>query len=146
MANYTLKKKGGGQTVSKTVILVFDIDGTLAQHEAGNNPLDKFIPKERMVQLAKYAQRPEVGRMAIVTARPEASRALTEKWIREQGLVPEFVLMRAEGDTRPDSEVRVDQVKECQRRLGNGLILYDDKLPNCKAVEAALGVPCIHIE
>lgn len=131
---------------SKNVILVFDIDGTLAEYENEGKSLDGFAPKERTVQLAKYAQKPEVGRMAIVTARPEASRALTEKWVRKQGLKPEFLLMRAEGDARPDSEVRVDQVKECQRRLGKDLILYDDKLPNCKAVEAALGVPCIHVK
>lgn len=128
---------------SQTSTLLFDIDGTLAQLSNFDADLTKITPKRDILQIAKAAQ--NVGKMAIVTARPESSRKDTETWIKAQGLDPKFLLMRGTGDTRPDFEVRVDQVRELMKKLGNNVILYDDKLSNCRAVEKALGVICIHI-
>jgi hypothetical protein len=126
-------------------ILIFDIDGTLAKKENFDVPLPEIDPKRDILGIALTAQKPKMGRMAIVTARPEAVRQDTEEWVRKHKLKPEFLLMRKEGDLRPDYEVRVDQVRELIKKMGGNVILYDDKLSNCKAVEKALGVTCIHV-
>jgi hypothetical protein len=128
-------------------ILVFDIDGTLAKKEDfGSMDLVSIPAKDNIVRIAKAAQRPDMGRMAIVTARPESSRKGTEAWVKKHGLKPEFLLMRGEGDSRPDFEVRVDQVRSLMKRMGNNIILYDDKQSNCEAVRKALGITCNHIK
>lgn len=130
-------------------ISIFDIDGTLAKKEGSYDNLVNIPPKEQVVKIAKAIVKAGGGKMAIVTARPEESREDTEAWLGKQGLKPEFLLMRKEGDVRPDYEVRVDQVKEVMKRLGKmggNTILYDDKVSNCKAVEKALGITCIHIQ
>lgn len=129
-------------------IAAFDIDGTLAQKGDFSDLLN--IPaKESVVKIAKAMSKMSGSKMAVVTARPEESRKETEEWLRKQGLRPQFLLMRGKGDVRPDYEVRVDQVREVIKRLGKAggnVILYDDKMSNCKAVEKALGVTCIHIQ
>lgn len=129
-------------------IAVFDIDGTLAKK--GNfGDLLSIPPKEQVIKIAKAIAKLKGSKMAIVTARPSESRGDTEAWLKKHGLKPEFFLTRKEGDVRPDHEVRVDQVKEVMRKLGKtggNTILYDDKITNCKAVEKALGITCIHIQ
>lgn len=130
-------------------ISVFDIDGTLAKKDGGYDNLLSIPPKDSVVKIAKAISKMPGSKMAIVTARPEESRADTEAWLRKHGLKPEFLLLRKEGDVRPDHEVRVDQVKEVIKRLGKtggNVILYDDKMSNCRAVEKALGINCIHMQ
>lgn len=126
-------------------ILIFDIDGTLAKKGNFYGNLRELPPKMNIVRIALAAQKPGMGRMAIVTARPESDRNDTEAWVKKQGLKPEYLLMRREGDTRPDYEVRVDQVKNLMKKMGANVTLYDDKESNCKAVKKSLGVNCIHI-
>lgn len=131
--------------MDKRSILIFDIDGTLARNDDPEAPLLEMKPKRSIMGIALAAQKPEMGRFAIVTARPESVRQDTEQWVRKHNLKPEFLLMREPGDTRPDYEVRVDQVREIMKKMGSNVILYDDKLSNCKSVEKALGVTCIHV-
>ena len=125
--------------------LIFDIDGTLAKKGDFSGSLRELAPKMGIVKIALAAQKPQMGRMAIVTARPEFDREDTEAWVRKHGLKPEYLLMRKNGDSRPDHEVRVDQVKELTKKMGGNVILYDDKESNCKAVKKSLGVNCVHV-
>lgn len=126
-------------------ILVFDIDGTLAKKGDGYSNLRDLQPKVSIVSIALAAQKPGMGRMAIVTARPEKNRSDTEAWVKKQGLRPEYLLMRKDSDPRPDYDVRVDQVREIMKKMGDNVTLYDDKESNCKAVKKSLGVNCVHV-
>ena len=130
----------------KPSIFIFDIDGTLASKDGPYLPMGEMAPKKGIVKIALAAQKPEMGRMAIVTARPESARGVTESWVEEHGLKPEFLLMRKTGDDRPDYDVRVDQVKELIGKMGKNATLYDDKASNCKEVEKRLGIHCVHIK
>lgn len=127
-------------------MVVFDIDGTLASTEKPGVPLIDMEPIAKTLKIAKIAQRPEVGAIAVVTARSEEYRKETLSWLRKHGVRPKMFLMRALGDLRPDHNVRVDQVKAVMGKFGNNLVLYDDKPANCKAVESKLKVPCILVK
>ena len=118
----------------KGLIFIFDIDGTLASKDYPYASVTSIPPIRETVRVALAAQRSSKSRMVIITARPEYMRKDTEVWIKKQGLKPEFLLMRSDRDMRPDPEVRVDQVEEVMRRLGDNVVLYEDKESNCKAV------------
>jgi hypothetical protein len=42
----------------------------------------------------------------VMTARPERYRLITVEWLQRYGVVPDFLLMRANDDVRPDKEVK----------------------------------------
>lgn len=124
---------------------VFDIDKTLTAEWYTNDHVVDLKPNTPILNLALALQKPGLGAIVVVTARPEKLKDQTQEWLDKQGLKPLFLLMRKEGDYRPDHEVRVDQLKEVVKRVGNNLFLYDDKESNCKAVEHQLGIPCVHV-
>lgn len=126
-------------------IFVFDIDNTLTSEWYRNDHVTDLKANGPILNLALAMQKPGVGRIAIVTARPARLKWQTQEWIRKQGLKPEVLLMRDKGDIRPDHQVRVDQVRTIQGMLGSNIFLYDDKEGNCRAVEEQLGVPCVHV-
>lgn len=68
----------------------------------------------------------------VVTARPERYRAETEAWLRRHAIIHDVLLMRKEGDNRPDSTLRAEQSSGAN-------ILFDDKPDNCRRVS----VPCV---
>lgn len=131
--------------MKREIVVIFDIDGTLASKEFPSYPLTKIPPIKNVLKIALAAQKSDKSRMAIVTARPEIYRKETEKWVRDQGLSPELLLMRANSDRRPDPDVRVDQVRKVMSALGKNAVLYDDKADNCRAVKGKVGIPVKHV-
>lgn len=129
----TIKREG--------LTFIFDIDGTLASKEHPNVSTGKLPPVKKVLKIALAAQKSNRSKMVIITARPESLRGITEAWVKRLGLKPEFLLMRASGDFRPDYEVRVDQVRKVMKTLGKNVVLYDDKTTNCKAVRNKLKIP-----
>lgn len=126
---------------------IFDIDGTLTSSRYENdNVLDVEENKAILGLALAVANSPWLGRLAIVTARPSYLLKDTQTWLRLKGLDCDVLLMRGNGDPRPDHEVRVDQVKEIMNSMGKTVVLFDDKFTNCLAVRSSLGVPCIHIK
>lgn len=125
--------------VDKKLVLIFDIDGTLAYNDTDRSIRD-FPPIKEVLRIALAAQNSNKTKMAIVTARPESSRKDTEMWLKRQGLEPEILLMRGKDDFRPDYEVRVDQVEKVMKEMGGNAVLYDDKLSNCREVKEKLKI------
>ena len=124
---------------------VFDIDFTLTSEWYENEKVTDLKANIPILNLALAMQKPGVGRITVVTARPDRLYDQTKEWLTKQGLTPEILLMRAKGDERPDHKVRVDQIRTLQQVLGPDLFLYDDNKDNCKAVEEQLGVPCVQV-
>jgi hypothetical protein len=120
---------------------IFDIDGTLASKGYSNVSTGKLPPIRKTLKIALAAQKSDRSKMVIITARPESLREVTESWIKNLGLKPEFLLMRSSKDFRPDYEVRVDQIRKVMKALGKNVVLYDDKATNCKAVRKKLKIP-----
>lgn len=127
------------------VTYIFDVDGTLTSEWYVNDNVRHLAPNLPVLGLALSISRSNLGKLVVVTARPEYLRQCTLHWLQDQGLEPEALLMRGNEDTRPDSEVRIDQVSQVVETYGNSVILLDDKISNCIAVGGSLGIPCIHI-
>lgn len=101
-------------------VVVCDIDGTIANvdhrlhHVRGDtkdwksffSEMDKDVLREEVD--AKLIDHTFSGRRVIfVSARPEDYRGMTEKWIEDNvSVVPDAIIMRPSGDTRPDTEVK----------------------------------------
>lgn len=105
-------------------IVIFDLDGTLANHEHRLHLIDK-APKDwdEFIEESKNDKLnlPVVGffysvgdsnwpnfEVAIVTARPERHRDITVEWLQRNRLYPHALLMRDNNDFRPDWEVKED--------------------------------------
>lgn len=125
---------------------IFDVDGTLTSQRYENDLVLELAPNLPILGIAVSLYTTSPDRVAIVTARPSYLRQDTLKWLSKNGIKPTTLLMRGEGDTRPDHEVRVDQVREVMRTAGPKVVLFDDKISNCLNVRGLLGVPYIHVK
>ena len=74
-----------------------------------------------------------------LTGRPERNRALTERWLAEQGLPAGTLLMRRERDFRPAREAKRDQLRRLRRDRRIAIVVDDD--PDVIATLAEDGFP-----
>lgn len=131
----------GSQFKKKAV--VFDLDGTLA------NPKDhEDKHKKRFEKWAKEAENaPEIeknvkkykkdekkgDKMIVLTARNDAYRPETEKWLEKQGLKPDELLMRPKHDTTgSDANTKSDILEGHVLPRYKVKKAYDDKGKNVK--------------
>ena len=128
------------------LVYIFDVDGTLTSQRYENDLVLELAPNPPILGIAQSLFASQRGRVAVVTARPYYLRSDTTRWLQKHGLNPEVLLMRKEGDTRPDHEVRVDQVREIMELMGPNVVLFDDKLANCLHVRGLLKVPYIQVK
>lgn len=125
-------------------VFVFDIDGTLTSERFVDDKVKHLALNPPIYNLAISLQ--EIGLdFVVVTARPEYLREDTEYWLRDNNLYPNLLLMRRENDTRPDPEVRVYQLKLLRDQYGPHVLLFDDRIDNCRAVQS-IGIPCVHVK
>ena len=61
-----------------------------------------------------------------LTGRPERNRALTERWLAEQGLPDGTLLMRRDRDFRPAREAKRDQLRRLRRDREIAVVVDDD--------------------
>lgn len=99
-------------------IVVSDVDGTLADcshrtHfvKGEKKDWDSFFDphlvyedKPRQEIIDKFNSHP--GIPVVVTARPEKLRSVTESWLRKHGVRFVWLIMREDGDRRPDRETK----------------------------------------
>jgi hypothetical protein len=103
--------------------VLVDIDGVVADcsHRLG------FIEREKPdwdaffeacsgdlphIPMIRFLCELEQFRLIYVTGRPERTRAATEKWFGLQGVPWDILLMRKDGDHRPDHIVKLELAKE----------------------------------
>lgn len=94
--------------------------------------------------LARVHQLSQSHDIVILTGRPEKYRAQTESWLKKHKLRPVEVLLRRNGDTRPDYEAKAVLMKELLERR-KVVMALDDREPVCEVYEK-LGVKCVHIK
>lgn len=61
-----------------------------------------------------------------LTGRPERNRALTERWLADQGLPVGTLLMRRERDFRPAREAKRDQLRRLRKDREIAVVVDDD--------------------
>lgn len=122
------------------MIVVSDIDGTIADvgHRrryvatrprnwaAWNAAMADDTVHEDIKALLAILQ--EAGCMLVLcSGRGEETRAVTEQWLRDNGFTWQALYMRAAGDHRPDSVVKVELLNRIRRDYGEPNLWFDDR-------------------
>ncbi|MBP3439608.1 MAG: hypothetical protein J6K46_09905 [Sutterella sp.] len=139
--------------------VIFDIDGTLADHRARlplileRNPPDwegfyARIPEDRPAQavcrLLQMIMKADEAEVVLCTGRPESTRADTVRWFGKY--LPEAaglrLMMRAEKDFRGDVPVKLEML-EALRAEGRRILFAVDDRAGVVAMWRKAGVVCL---
>lgn len=135
--------------------VVFDLDGTICDTRHRQHIIDEPPEHDRWLRysmacagdaaiepMRELAQRCGTS-VIFLTGRNEQARALTERWLVDNFLHWRRLIMRAEGDYRPNPEWKAAKVAELHHEGIAVTLLVDDHPGSCEAV-GKLGVPTLH--
>jgi len=123
----------------KKLCVIFDLDGTVCDNSHRLHLLDKpkdwaryldACPQDREHQAAviiwkallKYGPETQI---VVMTGRCETHRPQTRAWLTTRGLYYDMMVMRPEGDYRPDFEMKAELLKQIQEYY-EVLCVFDD--------------------
>ena len=124
---------------AERAVVVLDIDGVLADvghrlHHLARRPKDwdgffAAAPADVVLEVgAQFArQAAQSHRIVYLTGRPERCRAATQAWLDRNALPPGELLMRAAGDRRPGSVIKLHELRRLSRRSSVALFIDDDR-------------------
>jgi hypothetical protein len=130
-------------------VIVFDIDGTLANIEhrrqyvatkpknwkAFTAGIPNDTPYEEIVYLARTFDN-GFDNVILCSGRGEESRVATEDQMRKFGVPFDEIYMRAAGDYRKDSIVKVELLHQIRAKYGNPYLWFDDRQQVVDAIRA----------
>lgn len=114
------------------VAWIVDIDGTLAIH-GSRSPYDwrradtdePNLPVVMAVQA--LAAHPEVSAIIAISGREEKAREVSHRWLTEAGVPYDELLMRADGDYRPDDIVKEELFRQQVQTRYSVAAVIDDR-------------------
>ena len=132
-----------------TKVIVFDIDGTLAniEHRRGfvaskpknfkafNAAIPQDTPHEDIVWLTR-ALFTHNSRIILCSGRGEESREVTEQQMKDFGVTFDKLYMRSKGDFRKDSIVKVELLAQIRKEFGEPFLWFDDRKQVVDAIRA----------
>ena len=102
--------------------VIFDIDGTIADvddllryWDADPEEFYKLVGEAKRIRpiVLMYQCLFEEGvDLVVYTARPEKIRTATEKWLTENGIFYQNLLMAKDNDTRHDVDIKLELLRE----------------------------------
>ena len=137
-------------------LVLFDIDGTLAdaKHrlhfiaDENRKPLPKKdwegffnaqhldTPRHDIVRvLNMYRKDPEVT-VALLTARGEEWREMTEAWLTKHNIKYDFMVMRPLENRTDDDNLKINQIKDLEAKGYKIIGFYEDRMRICDAARA----------
>jgi len=140
-----------------TKIVIFDIDGTLANiaHRrhfvrtkprnwpAFNKAMVHDTPHDDIIWLYKMLQ--ETGcTMLIASGRGEEDRTKTEVWLMEQGITYKKLYMRPAKDSRADNIIKGEILEQIRAEHGEPHMVFDDR-NQVVDMWRANGVRCLQV-
>lgn len=132
-------------------VVVFDIDGTLAniehrRHWVANKPknwkafnagMERDTVHEDIVFLLKTFYGTGTGhRVILCSGRGSETRDRTVAWMDANQIPFHALYMRRAGDYRQDSIVKVELLEEIRRDYGNPYVWFDDRTQVVDAIRA----------
>ncbi len=126
---------------SSTRVIIFDIDGTLANvdhrlhHlERRKKDWDAFFaaapkdePHDEIVYLNRLLWEDEDNRIIVVTGRPDDQRDDTVAWLDRHAIRYHDIFFRRRNDHREDSVVKADILDAIRRRHGEPYLVFEDR-------------------
>ncbi|MBB4660019.1 HAD family hydrolase [Parvularcula dongshanensis] len=141
-------------TVGPSLLVVFDLDGTLADVEhrrhhvtGGNRRWDAFFaaakddPPVAAVIAAFHAMKAAGHEVQVWSGRSDAVRADTEAWLERHGLQPDRLIMRRARDNTPDDVLKESWLDAADRKPD---LVFDDR-DKVVAMWRRRGVPCFQV-
>ncbi|WP_325050350.1 phosphatase domain-containing protein [Hyphobacterium indicum] len=121
--------------------IIFDIDGTLANIDHRREVLAKqpinwelFFsrmiddkPNTEIVELYKLIHGTKLFNSIIATGRPERYRPVTEKWLASNEIEFDHLMMRPDGDYRPDYKIKAEMLAKLLRKGSDIAFVVDDR-------------------
>lgn len=120
---------------NKENCVIFDIDGTLADHEGIRGPFDwdKVLEDKLKKDVAalymfcnKHKFQHKTPKVIVCSGRDAVCRSKTVAWLAYYGLTFDELFMRAENDNRPDFEIKQEFWEEISAKH-NVLFMVDDR-------------------
>jgi hypothetical protein len=129
---------------------IFDIDGTLANlshrlHfiEGETKDWDGFFaaceddePIQSVIDVARavafYEWQHKNTKILYLTGRPERVRGNTIRWLNAKGLPPGDLIMRKNGDHRPDTEAKRELMEKIVAEGGKIVGVFEDRPSVCR--------------
>lgn len=115
--------------------IVTDIDGNIALRDLQKvtrnyfaPPADSYLtdrPRKNIIKIVNSLKDSGYTNI-ILTGRFEKYRQATEKWLKENGVKYDFMLMRPDGDTRKDDEVKYEMLQSLEDKY-KIYIVSDDR-------------------
>jgi predicted ATPase len=132
-----------------TKVIVFDIDGTLANIEhrrafvatkpknwkAFNAGIVNDTPHEDIVWLAQSFDN-GLNKIVLCSGRGEEHRIVTEKQMRDFDVLFNALYMRPAKDHRPDDIIKVELLQQIRADFGNPFLWFDDRTRVVNAIRA----------
>mgnify|MGYP000399697309 CR=1 FL=1 len=130
-------------------IVVFDIDGTLAdmehrRHWVANKPknwpafnagMSRDTTHDDIVELAQLFS--SLGHTVVIcSGRGEENRDVTEKWLHDNSVPFVQLYMRSLKDYRQDSIVKVELLAQIREQHGDPWLWFDDRQQVVDAIRA----------
>ena len=136
--------------ISLPTAVICDIDGTIA-HGIGVSrgpydwdKVDTDTPDHKIIALVMMMH--SVGiKVILMSGRDSESRELTEKWLEDNEVPYDELHMRATGDIRKDSEIKLELFNEHVRNKYNVELVFDDRNQMVDAWRS-IGLKCLQVE
>jgi len=134
-----------------TKIIVFDIDGTLANVDhrrqfvatkpknwaAWNAGISQDTVHEDIAFVLRTFAFPHKGnKIVLCSGRGEEVRRVTEEWLVDNGIYFDALFMRTAKDYRKDSIVKVELLQLIREQFGEPFLWFDDRTQVVDAIRA----------
>lgn len=111
--------------------IIVDIDGTLA-HMTGRSPYDytrvhEDVVDEKIQWLANNVARDAMAKMIVLSGRKDDCRDETSRWLMDNNISFDYLLMRKSEDDRPDWIVKKEIYERYIKGKYNVLFVIDDR-------------------
>ncbi|HQM83897.1 MAG TPA: hypothetical protein PLD55_04355 [bacterium] len=124
--------------------VIFDIDGTLADvddllryWDTDPEEFYKRVGEAKIIEkIEKFYKMlwADLHTLIIYTARPEKTRIATDKWLEENGIFYENLLMAKDNDTRHDIDIKLEMLKENDLTPDKVAFIVEDRTCVVKAL------------
>jgi phosphoglycolate phosphatase-like HAD superfamily hydrolase len=137
----------------RTRIVLFDLDGTLADDRQRHHHLEGVedweayhsacvddVAVEAVVVLLRLLRKSDVDQVHILTGRFEQYRDITVEWLGRQGITFDRLHMRPDGDKRKNAEYKRSAIEGLTTQGFDPLLLVDDHPGVARAFQGFLPV------